>query len=291
MTIPSQAASDAIRSQPPQDPLRLSRLQPVFRHVRICLSAARRDARLHAAARASGHRGLSAARMGVRFIDENIRPRAAQRFRLGRCRARQRHARAAPRRSSTSRGARIASARRRRSAGPSVSALPELLWRVRLSPCRRTRRRAPTGSIARSTPIRAGRRSRSRCDTGERVPLTDFPVPAYHLAEHRRYFLGSVQFSSGCPYQLRVLRHPGALRPQPAPEDAAAGDRRARRACCERGNLRRGLFRRRQLHRQPPRRARARASIWSMAEDVAAIRSSSPARRRSTSPNIPTSWR
>jgi hopanoid C-2 methylase len=36
--------------------------------------------------------------------------------------------------------------------------------------------------------------------TQERRPLTDFPMPAYELARLDRYFLGSIQFSSGCPY-------------------------------------------------------------------------------------------
>jgi hopanoid C-2 methylase len=37
--------------------------------------------------------------------------------------------------------------------------------------------------------------------TSERVEMSDFPVPAYELAEIPRYFIGSVQYSSGCPYQ------------------------------------------------------------------------------------------
>jgi radical SAM superfamily enzyme YgiQ (UPF0313 family) len=36
--------------------------------------------------------------------------------------------------------------------------------------------------------------------TGARTPLTAFPVPAYDLLDMRNYFLGSIQFSSGCPY-------------------------------------------------------------------------------------------
>jgi radical SAM superfamily enzyme YgiQ (UPF0313 family) len=36
--------------------------------------------------------------------------------------------------------------------------------------------------------------------TAERLPLSDCPCPAYHLVDLRRYFLGSVQFSSGCPF-------------------------------------------------------------------------------------------
>jgi hopanoid C-2 methylase len=40
-----------------------------------------------------------------------------------------------------------------------------------------------------------------RLETSERVPLTDFPEPAYRLARLDQYFTGSVQFSSGCPYR------------------------------------------------------------------------------------------
>jgi radical SAM superfamily enzyme YgiQ (UPF0313 family) len=36
--------------------------------------------------------------------------------------------------------------------------------------------------------------------TTVRRNLCDFPLPAYELAEIERYFLGSIQFSSGCPY-------------------------------------------------------------------------------------------
>ena len=36
--------------------------------------------------------------------------------------------------------------------------------------------------------------------TVERTPLTEFPVPAYNFVNMRHYFLGSIQYSSGCPY-------------------------------------------------------------------------------------------
>ncbi len=46
------------------------------------------------------------------------------------------------------------------------------------------------------------------CTTTERVPMSDFPVPAYALARIDRYFLGSVQFSSGCPYRCEFCDIP-----------------------------------------------------------------------------------
>lgn len=39
-----------------------------------------------------------------------------------------------------------------------------------------------------------------RFETKERLPLHEFPVPAYHLLNLSQYFIASVQFSSGCPY-------------------------------------------------------------------------------------------
>jgi len=45
--------------------------------------------------------------------------------------------------------------------------------------------------------------------TVERVAMTDFPIPAYELAEVKKYFLGSIQYSSGCPYQCEFCDIPG----------------------------------------------------------------------------------
>jgi radical SAM superfamily enzyme YgiQ (UPF0313 family) len=36
--------------------------------------------------------------------------------------------------------------------------------------------------------------------TADRLPLADFPRPAYGLVPLRRYFIANIQFSSGCPY-------------------------------------------------------------------------------------------
>ena len=45
--------------------------------------------------------------------------------------------------------------------------------------------------------------------TKDRVEMSEFPIPAYELAEIDRYFLGSVQYSSGCPYQCEFCDIPG----------------------------------------------------------------------------------
>ena len=44
--------------------------------------------------------------------------------------------------------------------------------------------------------------------TRDRRDLADFPVPAYDLAELRRYMTLSIQFSSGCPYQCEFCDIP-----------------------------------------------------------------------------------
>jgi hopanoid C-2 methylase len=46
-------------------------------------------------------------------------------------------------------------------------------------------------------------------ETVDRLPMTAFPIPAYELAEVKKYFLGSIQFSSGCPYQCEFCDIPG----------------------------------------------------------------------------------
>lgn len=45
--------------------------------------------------------------------------------------------------------------------------------------------------------------------TRSRRDLCDFPAPAYELADIGRYFLGSIQFSSGCPYTCEFCDIPG----------------------------------------------------------------------------------
>src|SRR6201981_2330428 len=37
--------------------------------------------------------------------------------------------------------------------------------------------------------------------TVERLPMTEFPIPAYELIEIRKYLLGTIQYSGGCPHQ------------------------------------------------------------------------------------------
>ncbi len=47
-----------------------------------------------------------------------------------------------------------------------------------------------------------------RFETVERLPLAEFPAPAYHLIPLRQYFIASIQFSSGCPYSCEFCDIP-----------------------------------------------------------------------------------
>jgi len=54
-----------------------------------------------------------------------------------------------------------------------------------------------------------------RLVTHERLGLNDFPVPAYQLIRFERYLLGTLQFSSGCPYQCEFCDIPMLYGRQP----------------------------------------------------------------------------
>jgi radical SAM superfamily enzyme YgiQ (UPF0313 family) len=47
-----------------------------------------------------------------------------------------------------------------------------------------------------------------RFETQERLPLVEFPVPAYQLIRLREYFIASIQYSSGCPYSCEFCDIP-----------------------------------------------------------------------------------
>src|SRR5215469_4993201 len=51
--------------------------------------------------------------------------------------------------------------------------------------------------------------------TRDRLALADFPLPAYQLIDGGRYFIGSVQFSSGCPYRCEFCDIPALYGRQP----------------------------------------------------------------------------
>src|SRR5258708_1013138 len=51
--------------------------------------------------------------------------------------------------------------------------------------------------------------------TEERLPLTDFPIPAYDLIRLPSYLMCTIQFSRGCPYRCEFCDIPGLYGRQP----------------------------------------------------------------------------
>jgi radical SAM superfamily enzyme YgiQ (UPF0313 family) len=61
--------------------------------------------------------------------------------------------------------------------------------------------------------------------TRERRDMAEFPLPAYELIPLERYFIGSIQFSSGCPYQCEFCDIPALYGRNPrlkSPEQVTA---------------------------------------------------------------------
>jgi radical SAM superfamily enzyme YgiQ (UPF0313 family) len=92
--------------------------------------------------------------------------------------------------------------------GPSVSACPDLYPRFDI---------LHIGELGDATDALFAHLARSVARPPEQIvlrterrrDLADFPMPAYELAKIDRYFLGSVQFSSGCPYTCEFCDIPG----------------------------------------------------------------------------------
>jgi hopanoid C-2 methylase len=51
-------------------------------------------------------------------------------------------------------------------------------------------------------------RHQLRFETAERLPLAQFPTPAYEMISLREYFIANIQFSSGCPYSCEFCDIP-----------------------------------------------------------------------------------
>ncbi|MGZ5854375.1 MAG: B12-binding domain-containing radical SAM protein [Xanthobacteraceae bacterium] len=98
--------------------------------------------------------------------------------------------------------------------GPSVSAAPEMYPDIDY---------LHIGEIGDSTDALIARldrdvsppRQQVRFETKERLPLTEFPIPAYDAVTLGRYLIGSLQFSSGCPYQCEFCDIPVLYGRQP----------------------------------------------------------------------------
>ena len=91
--------------------------------------------------------------------------------------------------------------------GPSVSGCPEFYPEADLLHVGELG--DATDAIIRHLDAQDGRpRHQLRFVTGERLPLADFPSPAYRFVPLRRYFIANIQFSSGCPYSCEFCDIP-----------------------------------------------------------------------------------
>jgi radical SAM superfamily enzyme YgiQ (UPF0313 family) len=149
----------------------------------------------------------------VRFVDENIRPATAAELawaevvmvsamHIQALQVRDIHARAQAAGKVTVLG------------GPSVSAAPEMYPEIEY---------LHVGELGDGTDALIGRLDDSVAPppaqicfkTQDRLPLSEFPIPAYDLIPLPSYLLCSVQFSSGCPYRCEFCDIPGLYGRQP----------------------------------------------------------------------------
>ena len=194
--------------------MRLPALCPVVWHVPIRLSADGRGAALSCRRKEfwSSPPILPAA-WEVRIVDENIRPASAMRWPgptlslSAACMSRRPRSKQLARRAQAAGKTTVLG-------GPSVSASPEQYPEFDY---------LHLGELGDATDalIRAidedcyAAAAQQRFATQERLPLADFPIPAYELIDGRRYFIGSVQFSSGCPYRCEFCDIPALYGRQP----------------------------------------------------------------------------
>ncbi len=98
--------------------------------------------------------------------------------------------------------------------GPSVSASPEMYPELDYLHIGELGD-ATDALIARLDESVAPPAAQVRFETGERLALTDFPIPAYDLVPLRNYLMLTLQFSSGCPYRCEFCDIPGLYGRQP----------------------------------------------------------------------------
>lgn len=98
--------------------------------------------------------------------------------------------------------------------GPSVSGCPE--WYPEFDYLHVGEMGDATELLVEMLDASVGRPDRQmQLETKERLGLTDFPVPAYEKVPLKRYLIGSLQFSSGCPYRCEFCDIPALYGRQP----------------------------------------------------------------------------
>jgi hopanoid C-2 methylase len=92
--------------------------------------------------------------------------------------------------------------------GPSVSAAPEFYPEVDVLHCGEVGE--ATLTLFEHLDNTVDREAKQRVfRAGERLPLNEFPSPAYERLQADHYLMGSIQFSSGCPFTCEFCDIPG----------------------------------------------------------------------------------
>ena len=155
--------------------------------------------------------------------------------------------------------------------GPSVSASPEMypdfdyLHIGEIGDAHRRAHRCASTRASRRRPPQL------RFQTKERLPLRDFPIPAYDSIPLAALSDGHAAILQRLPVSVRVLRHPGPLRPPAAAEDAAADHRRTRRHVQRRPAIRRWSISSTTISSAIARRRARCCRIWSHGRSSTAI--------------------
>jgi radical SAM superfamily enzyme YgiQ (UPF0313 family) len=142
----------------------------------------------------------------IRFVDENIRPAAASDFAWAD--AVLVSGMHIQRRQITDIAARARRAGRVAVlGGPSVTAAPD--WYPQFDYLHQGEIGDATDALVEALAQSAARPPvQIRLETKERLAIDALPMPAYHLIELGRYFIASIQFSSGCPYRCEFCDIP-----------------------------------------------------------------------------------